>query len=92
MAFEAAELDRSGISVLLGADATSVGSCDDDDYDNQKDCVDNSGTWTVATTDATGISEMRDTVESGVGVLLGIMLVWAGFHVVRRIVRAAARG
>lgn len=40
----------------------------------------------------TGIYEIREAVEVGIGVLVGLVLVWAGYMIVRRIVRGAARG
>ena len=93
-AFKAVERQR--VDLLGGAPAAGAvaGRCSDNSYDNRADCESASEDWTPGrkATGATGWYEIAGGAGTGLLVALGVVISFAGFRLVRRLVRQAGRG
>lgn len=93
-AFQAVERQR--VDLLGGSPASGAvaGRCSDNSYDNRADCEGASEDWTPGSkaTGGTGWYEIADDVATGLLVSLGVVISFAGFRLVRGLVRQAGRG
>ena len=83
-------LPSQGVGHLGGA-VSSAAQCSDRSYSTQGSCTSNGGTWSPAR-GSTGWYEIGDNAAAGLLVAAGVVVSFAGFRLVRRLIMTAGRG
>lgn len=91
-----AELAPPKQEAILGAlgGSSTAGSCSGGSASSataQAACEAGGGTWSAGT-GATGIYELRGTVTLGLSILLGIVMLFAGYRLVRMFINRGSVG
>ena len=87
---------RAGGVAAMGSAAVAgrAGSCSGGGHTTQQACTGAGETWTpaVSASGATGLFEIRGVIETGIGLLIAIVVIWAAYRAVRMFILRGSRG